>query len=124
MQAFIVNQILKRIGNKMGKSMFNDTLNPDEAYADRISSDFGITWHDAYDAYHQSPKFWEESYERDPNDRRNVPAMAPVKRTSQLLAAIPPPTDGGSPSGKRDGFWSDLFPDRASLKEMERQWRD
>jgi len=110
MQALLLNQVLKRIGNKMGKSMFNDTLNPDEAYADRISRDFGITWHDAYDAYHQSPKFWEESYKGNPNDHRNAPAMAPAERRSRVPAAGQPATDGSSPSEREAGFGMSCSP--------------
>lgn len=108
MQTFLLNQLLKRIGNKLGKSMFNDTLNPDEAYADRISKDFGISWHDAYDAYHQNPNFWEKSYKENPNDRRNSPPIVSVKRTSRLPDA-PSPAEDGAPSKRRAGFGRSCF---------------
>lgn len=116
MNPLLIKYGLKQIGDKLGKSMFNDTLNPDEAYADRIARDFGIEWHDARDAYHQNPGFWEESYKGDPNDRRNAPKMAPVKRTSRLPAS--------SGAQERDTLWESLFPGRVSLRRAQDDWRE
>ncbi|THK37270.1 hypothetical protein EHS39_15730 [Ensifer sp. MPMI2T] len=117
MYPFLMKFGLKQIGDKLGGSMFNDTLNPDEAYADRIARDFGINWHDARDAYHQNREFWEESYKGDPNDRRNAPKMAPVTRTSRLPSASP-----GVPEG--NGPWEKLFPGRVSLRRAQEDWRE
>ncbi|MDK1373360.1 MULTISPECIES: hypothetical protein [unclassified Sinorhizobium] len=122
MYPFLIKQGLKRVGRKLGKSMFNDTLNPDEAYADRIARDFGINWHDAYDAYRQNPRFWEESYKEDPVGSPSGPAMARSERTSRLPAATVSPDGVSSP--EKSGIWDKLFPGRVSLRRAQDDWRE
>ncbi|MCA1405432.1 hypothetical protein I6F26_13720 [Ensifer sp. IC3342] len=116
MYPFLIKYGLKKISKKLRNSMFNDTLNPDEAYADRIARDFGIEWHDARDAYHQNPGFWEESYKGDPRDPRNTRKMAPVKRTSRLPASFG--------VQERDTLWESLFSGRVSLRRAQDDWRE
>lgn len=122
MYDFAIKEGLRRLGRKMGRSVFNDTLNPDEAYADRIMKDFGINWYDAYEAYHQMPQFWEKSYNEDPVGYSGGPAMAPSEKTSRLPAATAP--SKGVSSQASGGIWDRLFPNRASLRDAERKWRD
>lgn len=119
MNPFLINQGLKYVGRKMGKSMFNDTLNVPEAYADRIAQDFGNEWHDAYEIYGQNPEFWEDAYKGDPYASKVGPKMTPVSRTSRLPAA---PAEDQPPKG--GGFWDGLFPGRASLREAQGKWRE
>ncbi|OCP23172.1 MULTISPECIES: hypothetical protein [unclassified Ensifer] len=119
MNPLLIDQGLKWVGRKLGKSMFNDTLNGPEAYADRIAQDFGNEWHDAYEIYGQNPGFWEDAYKGDPNVPKNGPKMAPVSRTSRLPVA--PADDQPSKGGC---FWGGLFPGRATLREAQRKWRE
>lgn len=119
MNPILINQGLKYVGRKLGKSMFNDTLNAPEAYADRIARDFGNEWRDAYEIYGQNPEFWEEAYKGDPNASKAGPKMTAVPRTSRL----PEAPDEGQPA-KGSGFWDGLFPGRASLREAQGKWRE
>lgn len=90
-----------------------------KAYADRIASDFGNEWHDAYEIYGQNPEFWEEAYKGDPNVSKAGPNMPAVPRTSRLPAAR---DEDAAPKGST--FWDGLFPGRASLREAQGKWRE
>ncbi|WP_104663388.1 hypothetical protein [Ensifer adhaerens] len=126
---FLINQGLKQVGKKLGKSMFNDTLNVPEAYADRIARDFGNEWHDAYEIYRQNPGFWEDAYGKEAQELKGGPKIAPVSRSARLPEAPAPETSApetpgneAQPNGR--GFWDGLFPRRSSLREAQGRWRE
>ncbi|MEI2296772.1 hypothetical protein [Ensifer sp. MJa1] len=121
---FLINQGLKRVGRKLGKSMFNDTLNVPEAYADRIARDFGNEWHDAYEIYRQNPGFWEDAYGKDAQELKGPPKLAPASRTSRLPEAPAPEAPVNDAQHNDRGFWEGLFPGRSSLREAQGRWRE
>ncbi|QRY68652.1 hypothetical protein JVX98_10385 [Ensifer sp. PDNC004] len=121
---FLINQGLKRVGRKLGKSMFNDTLNVPEAYADRIAQEFGNEWHDAYEIYRQNPEFWEGAYGKDAQELKGAPRMTPLSRTSRLPETPAPEKPAGEMESTGRGFWENLFPGRSSLREAQGRWRE
>jgi hypothetical protein len=71
----VARQSFKRLGSKLGASLFSDEANGPEKYADRIKRDFRIPdYADAWALYTSDPAYWERYYDPPPNE----PAAADV----------------------------------------------
>ncbi len=71
----VARQPFKRLGSKLGASLFSDEANAPEKYADRIKRDFRIAdYADAWTLYTSDPAYWERYYDPPPNE----PAAADV----------------------------------------------
>ena len=62
---FIVRQLLRETGRKIGGRFFNDEVNGPEVYADRIIRDFRLPdYADAWALYDSDRAYWERWYAR------------------------------------------------------------
>jgi hypothetical protein len=87
MWEFLVRQLLKQAGRKIGSRFFNDEANAPEAYADRIKRDFHLhDYADAWALYDSNRAYWERYYDPPPSgpDRNQV-----LVRDSAAAAGVP-----------------------------------
>lgn len=100
---FIVRQLLKETGRKIGGRFFNDEANGPEAYADRIKRDLRLhDYADAWALYDADRAYWERWYgplpgNSDPHNefvRDSAAAAGIPSRKNVFEYGYPEPTSG------------------------------